>query len=38
MTIARREILKYSPDFRLSGRVEPRPTATEQEPQVLARP
>jgi acyl-CoA dehydrogenase len=38
MTIARREILKYSPDFRLSGRVEPRPTATEQEPQVFARP
>jgi acyl-CoA dehydrogenase len=38
MTIARREILKYSPDFRMSGRVEPRPAATEQEPQVFARP
>ena len=29
MTIARREILKYAPDFRLSGRVERRPAATE---------
>jgi acyl-CoA dehydrogenase len=28
MTIARREILKYAPDFRLSGKVEPRPAAT----------
>ena len=38
MTIARREILKYAPDFRLSGKLEARPTATEQEPNLSARP
>ena len=38
MTIARREILKYAPDFRLSGKVEARPAATEREPHVVTRP
>ena len=38
MTIARREILKYAPDFRLSGKVEARPAATERESHVVTRP